>query len=124
MGYLSRKTMLHRWQGDREAVREQIELFLEHAPTQLRELQEAIQVAHANSLVQSVSSLKGLAQPFRVKPLSQVLSSIEGHGERGDIERAQELFGELRGQIDEVYGELLEFLQDLDTVSGSSEEAY
>ncbi len=114
MGYVSRKSFTQRWRGDRESVREQIELFLEHAPSQIQELSEALQVEHAGSLLASAVMLKNLSQPLRVKALTQAIARLESDGERGDIPGAREEFSELRNCFEEVYGELLELLQDLE----------
>ncbi|MBI4603638.1 MAG: Hpt domain-containing protein [Planctomycetes bacterium] len=98
---LSLDEMLRRFDGDRDALNEVIQVFLEECPKLVSEVRAAVVAKDAGRLDRSAHTLKGAASNFSAQAAALALE-LEGMGRSGDLRGAGEAFMALEAQVSEI----------------------
>lgn len=93
---------LERMDGDRELLREVIEIFLEDAPAQLSALQDACRLADPAAMEKAAHTLKGAAANISAKALQQLSGTMQELIRKGQAAQAERLMNDMESQ----YGKL------------------
>lgn len=77
--------------GDREALGELVESFLEEGPGLIGRMESAVTEGDAEALRQAAHTMKSSAADFGAMPLSRMSAALEGMGRSGNLDGAESL---------------------------------
>ena len=101
---------LARLGGDRKFYRELLDMLLQDAPQQLRDMSEALERADAKRIEQVAHSLKGAAASLEAGPVRDTAQRLETLGREANLSGTIEALHELQGQLER----LRQFVQTLE----------
>jgi two-component system sensor histidine kinase/response regulator len=93
---------LERLEGDRELLRELLDLFREDYPRQKAELESALERREAEAVRQTAHSLKGAAANLSLKPFREAALSLETAAREGAWEEMISQAGRLQSEFDRL----------------------
>ncbi len=96
---LDGSAILERLGGDKDLLREVVNLFLEKHEKQLREIRDAIDCGDASRLEQAAHTLKGSLGNFHAHASIRTASLLEEMGRSGELDGAREALAEMERQI-------------------------
>ncbi len=99
---------LRRLEGDRQLLREVIDLFLQDCPRLTGGIREAINSRDAAALKMGAHKLKGCIGYLGADDAVQMAYRLECMGETGNLERAPQCFRELLEVVEQVVQALQE----------------
>ncbi len=102
-------TLLDTIGGDREALRELVESFLEEGPDLIARIETAVKVGDATGLRHAAHTMKSSAADFGAMELSRLCRELEAMGRNGNISGAATMSG--RAAV--VYGEAQKSLRQM-----------
>ncbi|MBW2027510.1 MAG: Hpt domain-containing protein [Deltaproteobacteria bacterium] len=79
---------------------ELMDVFLRDAETQFEQLKNALHQGDKKSLERTAHTIKGSAANICAKVLSNVAHEIEKAAKAGQLDRARDLFGDLKDQFE------------------------
>ncbi|MCF7936410.1 MAG: response regulator [Synergistales bacterium] len=97
---------LHHMEGDRDAARQIVAVFLEDAPARARELREALEQGDGQTAGKKAHSLKGIAATIGGEALRRAALAAEEAGRSGDIDRIRAHLPEVERQLERLVEEL------------------
>jgi HPt (histidine-containing phosphotransfer) domain-containing protein len=102
--------------GDKELLREVVEILLAEAPQQMARLRRAIAEGDATSIERMAHGLKGELGYLGISELSQGAGQLEGLGRRCELQKATEVFADFETQISAILNKLRDVIgMDLKT---------
>jgi excisionase family DNA binding protein len=101
-----RQFLLEQLDGDKEVVKEILNLYLEKTPEQIGAVAEAVKNKDAALIRSSAHSLKGSSGNVGAVKLSQTAQKMETIGKEGDLSRAEELMKEIEENFRTFQGAL------------------
>lgn len=110
-GNVSWEHALERVGGDRELLRELIEVFLNVAPTWLAELRRAAERREAPAVRRLAHTFKGSLGQFGAEVAAAVASRLEAMGLEADFSGVEETLSDLEHKLKDVQPALAEVLQ-------------
>ncbi len=96
--------------GDRELLRELVELFLKSSPGALASLRKGVESADPKQVENAAHSLKGTLGNFTARLAAATAQELESAGRERNLERATHLLPALEQQVGQVRKELSELL--------------
>lgn len=87
---LDERGLLERVDGNRELLREVVELFLDSYPRQREELRAAVERADAAEIARVAHAIKGSVGFFAVGPAIDLARRLETMGRRAELSEAEE----------------------------------
>jgi HPt (histidine-containing phosphotransfer) domain-containing protein len=99
---LDEAALLARVDGDREFLKELIELFIADCPNQLAAILDAIARGDADGLRRASHSLRGSVSNFFAPASVEAALRLETRGRTGDLAGVEEEFGHLENVIGEL----------------------
>jgi HPt (histidine-containing phosphotransfer) domain-containing protein len=100
---------MHHVDGDRELLREIIEIFLATVPHMLADVRGAVISGDCRKVEQAAHALRGAARSFFSPRVDQAALVLEAMGRRRDLADAGSAFGILAAELDKLRS-LLELL--------------
>lgn len=97
--------LMDRVEGDLDLLATMIELFEEELDDLMHEIREAILLGDHQTLERKAHSLKGATGNFGEGPVYQILSRLERMGSRGDMEKTNDLLGDLEKMMPRMMAE-------------------
>jgi HPt (histidine-containing phosphotransfer) domain-containing protein len=88
-----------RVEGDRELLREVVELFISESPRLMEQVRHSIVAADSHGLERSAHALKGSVSNFGARSAQALAAQLEGMGRSGDLAGAGVVFTHLEVQI-------------------------
>jgi CheY-like chemotaxis protein len=105
-----RAEVMHRVEGDRELLKELVELFMEVLPDQQKELREAIESGNSKKVDQSAHGIKGLVGNFAATTTFDLAFQLERMGRDGNLNGAEETFQALEIALEQLKLALAELI--------------
>lgn len=99
---LDKEGLLARVEGDRELLREVVELFLEEHLGTMADIRTALEAGDAPAVARLSHMMKGSVSNFCAPPARDAALRLEQAGERGDLAGASALFDSLEREIDQL----------------------
>lgn len=112
---LDREMLLAQFGGDEEILREIAELFIEDAPRQLSEIQEAMARRDGDALARSAHSIKGAIGNFTESDAYDLALKLELLGRDKEFSRAEAVYGDLEKALDQLMSELETVLRETES---------
>jgi len=103
---IDKDKVLERVEGDKELLREIVNLFLEDYSKLMSEIREAIAGADSQALERAAHGLKGSVGNFSAKAAYDAAHSLEVIGREGDLSRAGKAYVLLKTEIERLKPEL------------------
>lgn len=94
--------VLSRVDGDKELLKDMIDLFIEGCPEMLNSIREAIANGNALELERSAHKLKGSVGNFAAKAAFEAALKLEQIGRSGDISNVNEVYASLMKQMENL----------------------
>jgi HPt (histidine-containing phosphotransfer) domain-containing protein len=94
--------MLTHVDGDRQLLKEIVELFLEDCPKQLSDIRQAITQGDSAALMRTAHTLKGSVGNFAAKAAVDLALQLEMMGRQGNLAGAQEACSTLEKEIEHL----------------------
>jgi HPt (histidine-containing phosphotransfer) domain-containing protein len=107
-----RAEMLEQVGGDRQLVKELVELFLGTSPGHLERVRQAVAAGDAMAVRQAAHALKGAAGCVGAKKVWQVALDLETMGRTADLSRAADSFTALEPALERLRLELVRLLEE------------
>ncbi len=85
--------------GDREVLKEVINIYRQEYPKQLEEIQQAINKKDADALRLIAHTIKGAVGNFDAKPAFETALALENIGKSGDLSNAENVFNKLTQEL-------------------------
>ncbi|MBL7197385.1 MAG: Hpt domain-containing protein [Candidatus Omnitrophica bacterium] len=92
--------------GDREMLKEIINIYREEYPKQLQEIQEAIKKNNAATVDSVAHTIKGAVGNFGAKPAFEAALNLEKIGKSGNLSEALDAFNTLKAELELLEQEL------------------
>ena len=92
--------------GDREVLKEIIDIYCQEYPKQLQQIQEAIDKKNAVMAGNVAHTIKGAVANFGAKPSFGAALNLEKIGKSGDLSHAKEAFDVLKKELERLDREL------------------
>jgi HPt (histidine-containing phosphotransfer) domain-containing protein len=96
---VDRAAALERVGGDRELLKELVDLFREDCPRALQEIEDALAQGNARQLQQAAHGLKGSVGIFGATATVAAAQRLESIGQSGDLTGAAEAYDALQVQL-------------------------
>ncbi|MGH9648930.1 MAG: response regulator, partial [Terriglobales bacterium] len=109
--------------GDKELLRELVELFLKNSPKTLATLRTGVQTRSARDVQAAAHSLKGTLGHLAAREAVATAEELESRGREGNLEGTEQMLQRLERQIGETQRQLAAFLRDGKRPSKRSEMA-
>jgi HPt (histidine-containing phosphotransfer) domain-containing protein len=93
---------MHHVGGDRELLREIIEIFLTTAPQMLADVRGAVVSGDSRKVEQAAHALRGAARNFFSASVEQAALVLEAMGRNRDLADARSAFGVLAAEVDKL----------------------
>lgn len=94
--------LMHQVGGDREVLREIIEIFLATAPPMLSDVRGAVISGDCQKVEQAARALRGAARNFFSASVEQAALVLEAMGRSRDLADARSAFGVLAAEVDKL----------------------
>ncbi|MGH9532152.1 MAG: response regulator [Terriglobales bacterium] len=104
--------VLEQLAGDKELLRELVELFLKNSPKTLAALHGGVETGNPKAVQAAAHSLKGTLGHLAAKDAVATAEELESRGREGNLEGAEALLTRLERQIAETQRQLAAFLRD------------
>jgi len=85
--------------GDREMLKEVINIYRQEYPKQLEEIQQAINKKDAEALRLIAHTIKGAVGNFDAKPAFETALALENIGKSGDLSNAANIANKLTAEL-------------------------
>ncbi|HVX59519.1 MAG TPA: response regulator [Pirellulales bacterium] len=95
--------------GDRDLMRDLVEVFLEEKPRLLAQIRDSLEAADAAVLQRAAHTLKGCLQHLAAATAAESAAALELLGKSGRLDQAPAAFNELLVQLELLDAELLAF---------------
>jgi PAS domain S-box-containing protein len=115
LGPIDPSVVLARMGGDREALRQLVEVFRRDCPSLVADIDAAVRAGDANRLKAAAHTLRGIVAFFAADRATAAALALERLGEAGDLTTAGEAVGVLHREL----GELEPLLRSLAGLPGS-----
>jgi histidine phosphotransfer protein HptB len=90
---------LARVDDDRETLQMMIDLFMEHGPKDLAEVQSALDIGNAPAVARSSHRLKGAILQFCAPAALQACKTLEESAKAGDLAQGGQLYSALEHEV-------------------------
>lgn len=110
VGCIDLNYMMNILDNDEDMLRNMVVSFLESAPKQVEDIEEAIKKGDPVSLKKTAHLLKGTVANFSSSDANETTKEMEALGDQGDIDLAREKFPFLSKAIENVNDSLMEWL--------------
>jgi len=97
-------------EGDREFLKETLEMLREDVPGHLREIRAAVAAEDADALLNTAHTMKSMLGNFCAVQACEAARSLETFGKAGDWPRCAEGSARLQQEVERLLLELDEFL--------------
>ncbi|MGA2000324.1 MAG: Hpt domain-containing protein [Terriglobales bacterium] len=94
--------LMHHVGGDRELLREIVEIFLATAPQMLADVRGAVVSDDCQKVEQAAHALRGAAGNFFSASVEQAALALEAMGRSRDLADAKSAFGALAAELDKL----------------------
>jgi CheY-like chemotaxis protein len=101
-----------RGEGEGDFLTELIDLFLEHAPATLEEIETAVKEKNVDKIVSQSHRLKGFAANLGAESLVAVCAHLEGEGRKRKLECSERALESIKQEFNRAKIELLEQWSD------------
>ena len=98
--------LMHHVGGDRELLREIVEIFLATAPQMLADVRSAVVSGDCRKVEQAAHALRGAARNFFSASVEQAALALEAMGRSRDLADARSAFGVLAEKLDKLRSSL------------------
>ena len=97
--------------GDRELLKEMVEIFLDDCPKLLNNIRNAIEEQNSDLLEREAHSIKGAVGVFFAGQATETAFRLEKIGNSGELSMAEEAYRELEREIERLKPELNELVK-------------
>jgi two-component system, sensor histidine kinase and response regulator len=104
---LDLSALLGQLEGDRELLREMVDLFLEDSPELLSRIRDAVRRGDAADLERAAHTLKGSVSNFRARAAAHAALRLEMIGRSGDLAEAEAALADLEQELERLKPPLL-----------------
>ncbi|MBI4522063.1 MAG: Hpt domain-containing protein [Gemmatimonadetes bacterium] len=110
---IDHQALLEQFGGDGEILVQVIEAFLVQCPEQLAAVAHSVSAGDATELAKSAHKLKGSVSVFGAQLAVAAAACLERLGASGNLERAGETYGHLKGEVERLGQQLKQVLADI-----------
>jgi PAS domain S-box-containing protein len=104
---LNEATLLARFGGDLELLKDVVQLFLDECPKMVIGIREAVERGDARELERAAHKMKGAVANFAASAAYDAALHLEVMGREGHLDRAREALGQLESALEELKPVLL-----------------
>ena len=97
---------MERVDGDRELLKEIIDIFFEDCPNQLARIKDGISTGDAKIIEEAAHSLKGASSNIGAMAVRQKAYELELMGKKAELQRAKKAIIELENEVKRLKDEL------------------
>ena len=100
------KTALEQVGGDRDLLKELVDIYAEEYPSQLQKLGEAVENKEADTVRETAHTIKGAVGNFGAHSTVKAALNLENIGKSGDLSVAGDALAALRTELEQLEREL------------------
>ena len=97
--------------GDKEFLKELVEIFINDAPEHMSEIKEAVNCCNSEALVKSAHKLKGAVANFGKNATTDTAFKLETMGKENNLDGVEEVYGTLVKDVECLMNALKEFVK-------------
>jgi HPt (histidine-containing phosphotransfer) domain-containing protein len=109
---LNRADLLDRVEGDRDLLKEIVEVFRDTYPGLLAEVKQTVDRRDAPALVRSAHTLKGVVANFGARAAHTAALRLETQARAGDLAQVEETYADLAAAVQRLDAALTRLLAD------------
>ncbi len=102
--------LLERFEGDRDLLREIVQLFFDDCPRRLADIHNALAGGNREALERAAHSIKGSVGNFAAPAAMEAALRLEMIGRSGDLSGAADACARLEQEIDQLKSALAAFI--------------
>ncbi|MGD8564012.1 MAG: Hpt domain-containing protein [Desulfarculaceae bacterium] len=100
------ETLLAKFGGDGDMVRQLIKIFLEDMPGAVALIEQRLAAGDAGALQEAAHSFKGAVGNFEARPAWDLARELETLASEGRLDRADQAFNRLKAELEQLSREL------------------